>query len=279
MNEEGAMNDLHGKVALVTGGARSLGAGIAGAFLRAGASVVVADIDAQAGEALAARLRTQARSGQTAGFVRTNLAEDADLVRLVESLDREFGRLDCLVNNACIYDDAGLASTREQWLRSLTVNVVSGALLVGHAVPLLRRTERPAVVNLSSVAGKVGQLGRLLYPACKAAILQVTRSMAVNLAPEGIRVNAVTPAWTWSEALVAQVAGDRELADRVASTFHPLARVGNIEDVAAAVLFLCSGAAGFVTGADLPVDGGYAVLGPDQGRSPAYWFQAARQPE
>jgi NAD(P)-dependent dehydrogenase (short-subunit alcohol dehydrogenase family) len=269
------VQDHQGAVALVTGGAKGLGADIARAFFASGASVLVADIDEDAGKALCEELDANAAPGR-AFFLRTDITRDEDLDRVAEWLSGRFGKLDCLVNNACLYADEGLASSRRQWLDSWNVNVVSGALLVQRMRALLRASGAGSVVNMSSIAGKIGQRGRALYPACKAAILQLTRSEAVELAADGIRVNAVTPAWTWSPAMSRQVAGDRALADRAGAATHPLGRVGEGDDVAAAVLFLCSPAARFVTGVDLPVDGGHAALGPDQGRGPMHWFDAAR---
>jgi NAD(P)-dependent dehydrogenase (short-subunit alcohol dehydrogenase family) len=266
------MQDFRNKTALVTGGATSLGAAIATAFHVAGADVAIVDVNAEAGEKLAGALNAAAgERGGRALFCKADVSSDKDIEACLHAVRAEFGALDCLVNNACVYLDHGLASTREQWLRALDVNVVSGAILVHRAQPLLRRGG--AIVNLSSIAGKIGQKGRALYPACKAAILQVTRNEAASLAHLGIRVNAVTPAWTWSAALEGQVGGDRALADRVGAHFHPLGRVGDAGDVARAVLYLCSEDAGFVTGVDLPVDGGYSMLGPDQGEGSGYWFQ------
>lgn len=266
------MWDFQGKKVLVTGGATSLGAAIASAFRRAGAEVAILDTNEQAGAELARDLNAQAGGAPgRALFCRTDVSDDGDIGACLQVVKDEFGAIDCIVNNACIYLDHGLASTRDQWLRALDVNVVSGAILVHEALPLLRRGG--SVVNLSSIAGKIGQKNRAIYPACKAAILQVTRNEAASLAHLGIRVNAVTPAWTWSAALQGQVNGDRALADRVGAHFHPLGRVGDAQDVARAVLYLCSDEAGFVTGVDLPVDGGYSMLGPDQGEASAHWFQ------
>lgn len=269
------MQANEGTVALVTGGAKGLGAGIVRGFFGAGASVVLVDIDEAAGEGLCDELNRCGAAGQRAIYCRADISRDEDLEQALALVGRSFRKLDFLVNNACLYLDGGLASSREQWLASWNVNVVGGAMLVQGARPLLRAAGAASVVNLSSIAGKIGQLGRMLYPACKAAILQVTRSEAVELASDRIRVNAVSPAWTWSPAMDQQVGGDRALADRVAGKMHPLGRVGDMDDVTGAVLFLCSSSARFITGIDLPVDGGYSALGPDQGCAPAHWFGAA----
>lgn len=271
------MFDLTGFRAVVTGGANSLGADIVRGLAGAGAGVAILDVDAVAGEGLAMALACGQDGPGRVRFFQADVTDDVQMQQAVQRIGEDFGGLDFVVNNACSYADAGMASTRAQWLHSWNVNVVSGALLVQHVRPLLRASANASVVNLSSVAGKIAQQGRALYPACKAALLQLTRSEAIALAPEGIRVNAITPAWTWSAAMQAQAGGDRPFADQVAASLHPLGRAGDGVDVANGVLFLCSPASRFITGIDLPIDGGYSSLGPDQGRSPAYWFAAARQ--
>ncbi len=254
------MNGVAGKTAIVSGGATSIGAAIVRAFHGAGAHVVIADIAAAPGQALADSL------GESALFQRCDVTNDADITACIARAVARFGGIDFLVNGAVTYLDKGLASTRAQWLEALNLNLVSGALFLNAAVPEMRRRGGGAVVNLSSVAGKFGQAGRALYPAAKAAILQLTKNEAMELAPQRIRVNAVSPAWTWSAPIERATGGDREKADRVAADYHPLGRVADPEEVARAVLFLCSEEASFITGIDLPVDGGYAMTGPDRGK-------------
>jgi NAD(P)-dependent dehydrogenase (short-subunit alcohol dehydrogenase family) len=253
------MRGLDGKVAIVTGGATSIGAAIVRAFHQAGVSVVIADIDDDSGTALAAAL------GDKILFRHADITDDAQIAACVAAAVAAFGGIDILVNNACTMFDKGLRSSRAEWLAALNLNVVSGALLVGAVAPHMRRRGGGAVVNFSSIAGKHGQRGRALYPASKAAILQVTRNEAMELAADKIRVNTVSPGWTWSATIARLAKGDREKADRIASEYHPLGRVGDAEEVARAVLFLCSDDARHITGIDLPVDGGYAMSGPDQG--------------
>jgi NAD(P)-dependent dehydrogenase (short-subunit alcohol dehydrogenase family) len=253
------MRGLTGKVAIVTGGATSIGAAIVRAFHAAGTKVVIADIDIGAGTALAAEL------GDGALYQRTDVSDDAEIASCAAAAVTTFGGIDFLVNNACSFLDKGLQSSRAEWLASLNVNLVGGAVFVREVAPFMRRRGGGAIVNFSSIAGKHGQRGRALYPASKAAILQVTRNEAMELAADGIRVNSVAPGWTWSAVIERLTKGDRAKADRIAGEYHPLGRVGDAEDVARAVLFLCSDDARHITGIDLPVDGGYAMTGPDQG--------------
>ncbi len=121
-----------------------------------------------------------------------------------------------------------------------------------------------AIVNFGSISARVAQTGRWLYPVSKAAILQLTRNQAMDLAPDGIRVNAVSPGWTWSNIMDELTGGDRAKTDKVAAPFHLLERVGDPEEVAQAVLFLCSDEASFITGTDIRVDGGYTAMGPER---------------
>jgi 3-oxoacyl-[acyl-carrier protein] reductase len=257
--------DLDGRVAIVTGGNSHLGFAIAAALHSAGASVVLAARDGERGEEEGGRLCARA------AVVQTDLADDASIEACVLAAVERFGRLDVLVNNAVVYVDGGLDSTREQWLTGLNVNVIGTAVFVREAAR--RMGEGGAIVNIGSIGGKFGGAGRAIYPASKAAVLQLTKNQAVELAPRGIRVNSVSPGWTWSDPLAAMSGGSRERADRASANTHPLGRAGDAEEVAAVVLFLCTSAASWITGADVPVDGGYSMLGPDQGRGPRYWIE------
>ena len=254
------MRGIAGKTIIVSGGATSIGAAVARAFHADGASVVIADIAEEPGRALAAAL------GAKALYHRTDVTSDADIGACAAAALAAFGGIDFLVNGAVTYLDKGLQSTRAEWLAALDLNLVSGALFVQAVVPNMKKRGSGASVNFSSVAGKFGQAGRALYPAAKAAILQLTRNEAMELAPHGIQVNAVSPAWTWSAPVERAAGGDRAKADRIAADYHPLGRVADAEEVARAVLYLCSEDASFITGVDLPVDGGYHMTGPDGGK-------------
>ncbi len=254
------MKGIAGKTVIVTGGATSIGAAIVRAFHALNAKVAIADIADAPGQALAAELGTGAL------FQHTNIVQDTDIATCVQRTATAFGGIDFLVNGAVSYLDKGLQSTRAEWLESLNVNLVSGALFVNAVVPEMKKRGGGAIVNLSSVAGKFGQAGRALYPAAKAAIFQLTRNEAMTLAADRIRVNTLSAAWTWSAPIERATNGDRAKADRVAGDYHPLGRVGDPNEVAQAVVYLCSDGASFITGADLPVDGGYAMTGPDGGK-------------
>lgn len=252
------MAGLGGKTAIVTGGATLIGAAVVRALVGAGAKVAIADVDTAGGEAVASEL------GDDVIFRETDLRDDAQIERFVAEAAERFGGIDILVNLACSYVDDGFASTREQWHESLDVNVV-GAVMMAKAVhPHLVARGGGAIVNFTSISAKVAQTGRWLYPVSKAALVQLTRNMAMDLAPDGIRVNSVSPGWTWSKVMVELTGNDRAKTDRVAAPFHLLRRVGDAEEVARVVVFLASDEASGVTGADWAVDGGYSAMGPEQ---------------
>ena len=251
------MKGLADKVAIITGGATMIGAAVAKAFVEAGAKAVMADINEEGGKAAAKDI------GDGALFLRTDVTSDGDLKACVDFAVEKFGRLDFVVNAAATYEDDGMNSTREQFLNALNVNVAGGFMLVQFAREHLKKN-KGAVVNFGSISAKVAQPGRCLYPMSKGAIHQLTRNEALLLSEDGIRVNTVSPGWTWSSIISGIVGGDRELVDKAAAPFHMPGRIGNPEEVADAVLFLCSDQASFITGADIPVDGGYTALGPEQ---------------
>lgn len=250
------MKGLKGKVAVIAGGATTFGAAVVKAFVDAGVSVGLADIDDAAGKQLAET------HGKALLFQKTDIADDAQLASFVDATAKRFGGIDFVVNMACTYLDRGIDSSRADWHKALDVNLIGAALLVQQALPHMRARGAGAVVNFGSIGGKGGRAGRWIYPTSKAAMIQLTRCQAMDLAADNIRVNSISPAWTWSGPLAA-AGGDRERARATAAPLHILRRFAEPSEVADAVLFLCSDHASFITGSDLACDGGNSAMGPE----------------
>ncbi len=245
-----------GRTAILAGGATLIGRATAAAFVAAGAKIVIADIDAAGGAKAASEL------GDTARFIKTDVTVDTDIEACIAASIESFGGVDYLINVTTSYLDNGLETTRADWLRALDISLVGGAMFAQKLAPHLI-SRKGAIVNFSSISAHRAQAGRFVYPAAKAAVAQLTRSQALAFAPHGVRVNAVTPGWTWSNVMDGLSGGDRAKADRVGGPFHIAGRIADADEVARAVLFLCSDAATFINGVELPVDGGYLALGPE----------------
>lgn len=253
--------ELAGKTVLIAGGATLIGAETAKAFADQGAHVAVADIDVAGGAALAEKL------GEHLLFVETDVTSDAAIDTCVARVLERFKRIDFFVNVTTSYLDDGLATSRENWLKALDIGLVGGAMFVQKLRDQLV-ANRGAIVNFSSVSAHRAQSGRFVYPAIKAAVAQLTRSQALEFAPHGVRVNSVAPGWTWSNVIRALSGDDRAKADRVGGAFHMPGRIGNAEEIAQVVLFLCSNASAFLHGTEVAADGGYLALGPEQTANP-----------
>ncbi len=249
-----APSEFAGYSVIVTGGSSLIGTSIAAGFLDRGAAVVIADTKVSEGNDAAAGL------GERCEFVATDLRLDDDIDRAV-GIATGMAPIKAVINSAAVFVDHQLETDRATWLDAFNVNVVSGAILVQRCRDQLAAA-KGTVVNVSSVSGRVSQPHRLVYNTTKAAILQMTRNLAQELAADGVRVNSVSPGWTWSRNLEARYR-DRAHADRFAAEFQPLGRMADPDEVAEAVLFLASERASFITGSDLRVDGGYGALGPE----------------
>jgi dihydroanticapsin dehydrogenase len=253
---------LAGKAAIVTGGAKGIGRGIAEVFADEGALVALLDCDAKAGAKTAAEL---SGDGRRVLCVETDVSDERSVERGVERVVAEFGALHVLVNNAAIFILKGIEATPDDWRRIMAVNIMGPALMAKHAVPHIRRAGGGAIVNVGSVSSFVAQKGFLTYNATKAAIAEMTRCMALDLVGDNIRVNGVCPGATWTsqvERMVASMGLTREQAalEPNLGAEQMLKRLADPREIGYAALFLASDEASFITGENLMVDGGWSAL-------------------
>jgi 2-dehydro-3-deoxy-D-gluconate 5-dehydrogenase len=249
------MFDLTSRVAVVTGGNGGIGLGMARGLARAGAAVVVAARDMDKADAA---VRELSALGSRAVAVRTDVTVERSVLELVEEVDRRFGRLDILVNNAGINIRAPAQELSfAQWNDVIATNLSSAFLCARAAYPLLKRTGGGKVINIGSMLSIFGASFAPAYGASKGGIVQLTKSLAVAWATDGIQVNAVLPGWIDTDLTkrARQVVGD--LSERVVKG-TPAGRWGQPDELAGAAVFFCSRASDFVTGTALPVDGGFA---------------------
>jgi NAD(P)-dependent dehydrogenase (short-subunit alcohol dehydrogenase family) len=251
---------LKDKVVLITGGAKGIGAAIVRGCAREGAIPVLVDKDGEAAKQLQMDLQ---KSGASCGMVCTDLLPAANCAAAVEATLRDFGRLDVLVNNAGINDNAGLErGNPEKFLRSLEVNLHHYYNMAHYALPALRKSGG-CIINIASKVAVTGQGGTSGYAAAKGAILALTREWAAELLPYGIRVNALLPAEVMTPLYrqwVSTFPNPEEKLKRITAKIPLGQRMTEPEEIAGMVLFLMSAQASHVTGQHVVVDGGYVHL-------------------
>lgn len=247
-----------GQVALVTGGAAGIGRAVALAFAAEGLRVVVADRDALGGEATVAQIR---QAGGHGLFVACDVTRDSEVRQLHARIVEVHGRLDYAFNNAGIEIERGrLAEGSEaEFDAIMAVNVKGVWLCMKYQLPLMMAQGGGAIVNTASVAGLAAAPKMSLYAASKHAVIGLTKSAAVEYAKKGIRVNAVCPAVIDTDMFRRAYEADPRKAE-FAAAMHPVGRIGTVEEVASAVLYLCCDGAKFTTGHSLTVDGGAMAI-------------------
>jgi NAD(P)-dependent dehydrogenase (short-subunit alcohol dehydrogenase family) len=248
---------VEGKVALVTGGASGIGRAMALTFAREGAKLVVADMNTEGGQQTVHMITEQ---GGEASFVQTDVTQPAAVAALIAKTVETYGRLDCAHNNAGI-SGGGRALTaeysEERWHQVLAVNLTGVWLCMKYEIPQMLHQGGGVIVNTASVAGLIGGRGLAAYVASKHGVVGLTKTAALEYAPQGIRVNCVCPGVIHTPMTERGLSDPERRARIIAS--EPMGRVGTPEEVAEAVVWLCSDAASFVTGHTMTVDGGFVA--------------------
>jgi 3-oxoacyl-[acyl-carrier protein] reductase len=248
------MSDLAGRVALVTGSTRGIGWATAQLLAERGATVIVNGTNPDLVEARAEELK--GRHGRPAGGIRCDASQPSEIRAAYQSIFKEHGRLDVLVNNAGILEDALIGMVSDEALnRTFEINTFGAIHHLQGAARLMKRHKSGSIINLTSIVGINGNLGQIVYSSSKAALVGLTRSASKELASSGIRVNAVAPGFIDTD--MTQALPEDKYAERMASI--AMGRIGTAEDVARAIAFLAGDDAAYVTGQIIGVDGGMLI--------------------
>lgn len=243
------------KVVLVTGGTSGIGRETVLQFAKAGAKVVLAGRRTDAGEAVVGEVKA---AGGEAKFVQTDVTQESQVKHLVDETVRHFGRLDIAFNNAGIEQTAPVTDfTEDDYRKVFDINVLGVFLSQKYEIPAMLQSGGGVIINTSSIAGHIGMAGASIYIASKHAVEGITKTTALELAQQGIRVNSVAPGAIATD-MIDRFAGKEGSDGREQlAAQHPMGRLGQPEEIAAAVLYLASDAASYTTGVSLPVDGGF----------------------
>jgi meso-butanediol dehydrogenase/(S,S)-butanediol dehydrogenase/diacetyl reductase len=258
--------ELQGQIAIVTGAGRGIGRATALELARLGADIVIAELDAGGADKTAALVRDL---GRRATVARTDVTKRADLTAMVERARTDFGRIDILINNAGIYRAAAtLDVTEEHWDAIMTINAKAVFFATQAVLPVMIAQKSGSIVSLASMAGKIGSRTNLPYNASKAAVISMTKSLALAHAADGIRVNCVCPGFVETDMWTMVAREQSALLGQTPEEFTrrrqesvPLGRMERPEDVAAVIGFLASPRAAYMTGQALSVDGGLVMHG------------------
>ncbi|PKM83949.1 MAG: short-chain dehydrogenase [Firmicutes bacterium HGW-Firmicutes-13] len=247
---------LYNKVAIITGGSSGIGESSARLFAEEGAKVVIVDINKEKGEIVAKEIKDR---GKEALFIKADISKEDEVKFMVEETVNSFKKIDILFNNAGI---AKLSPVHEldekEWDRVININLKGAYLCSKHVIPYMKKQKEGSIINTASIAGVVGFPGAAAYCASKGGLRLLTRNMALDYAPDSIRVNDICPAVIETPMTLDKEALGEEAMSRMAG-LHPLGRIGKPEEVAVLAVFLASSESSFITGSSFMVDGGYTA--------------------
>jgi NAD(P)-dependent dehydrogenase (short-subunit alcohol dehydrogenase family) len=254
------MGRLNGKVAIITGAASGMGRATAIRFAGEGAKIVIADLNKEGGESAARDCR---ENGSDAIFQKTDVSGEADVKAAVERAVKEFGRLDTIYNNAGLGGATGPIEqiTVENWDKTLAILLRGVFLGIKHAVAPMRKVGGGSIISTASIAGIQGYAGIHAYSAAKAAVINLTRSAATELAKDKIRVNCICPGGINTPLIYNNIPGGADTTAQFLSKMQPMPREGRPDDIANMALFLASDESEWITGTAMVVDGGFTAAG------------------
>ncbi|AXX65242.1 MAG: glucose 1-dehydrogenase [Lactobacillus sp.] len=245
------MKRLENKVAIITGGAAGIGLATTKRFILEGAKVVFTDVNDTEGT------KVQKELGNKAVFIKQNVASENDWIKVVQNTLDKFGKIDILFNNAGIYRIKPIIDiSLDEWKQLLDININGVFLGMKHVLPKMASNNSGSVINASSIAGLIGSAGHVLYGASKGAVRIMSKDEAAEYATHNIRVNSIHPGYI-TTAMSDYASESLKLSKEELNKTYPLGRMGKPEEVANLVLFLASDEAAFITGTEIPIDGGF----------------------
>jgi NAD(P)-dependent dehydrogenase (short-subunit alcohol dehydrogenase family) len=247
-------------VVIVTGGSQGIGRATCIEFAKEGARVLLSDIKTEGSQETVNIIK---KNGGECSFFHSDVSKDDDCRKITDEAVKRYGKVNVLVNNAAVFMLKGFSATREEWLKSFDVNVMGTAFVTKYAVEELKKQKNSAIVNVSSISAYIAQPDFFVYTTSKAAIHQMTRNLALDLAPFGIRVNSVSPGTIKTPAVENHAKKIHQTMEEIEETHKKctiLGRTGEPVEVANGILFLASHKASYITGTSLLIDGGYTTL-------------------